>query len=135
MSRKKNSYKPHAWEALGGDHTFAKIYHSMFEHEAFIELTSSAKVIYLLLKGEYKGDYSDTRVGRNRVICPYTDLCARSGCTTDTVSKALKELVDFGFIRVVVPGGFNQPSVYEFCDGWKTVDIKSVTRRCRKKKP
>ena len=59
MSRKNNKREPpQKWECNSDHERFVRIFESMFESPAFIALTPVASRIYLVLKNEYRGNFT-----------------------------------------------------------------------------
>lgn len=125
MGKKRaySQFKPQGFETNGGDHIrYMRLFEDMIYHPKFMELSSSAKVTYMILKMQWKGDsYSGSSV-----VCPYNEF-NRFGLANRTVGRAIKELEASGFIKTergTVQTAKNdflkrQPNLYTFTDDWK----------------
>lgn len=121
--RNKDKYRPQSFETCGGNHPrFMRLFEDMINHPNFKGLSSSAKVVYMILKAQWRGEsYSGSSVE-----CPYSTF--RSfGLASKTIGRATKELEDAGFIRIergTIQTSKNnylrrQPNLYTFTDRWK----------------
>lgn len=119
MGKTKNKPRPPSFATSGTWHThYIVLFDDMLESLPFTHLSAQSVVAYMILKQEYKGEYTG-----NRVICPYSTF-VKKGMTRSTISRALAQLECYGFISVE-PGGLeHQPSVYEFAEGWKDINSK-----------
>ena len=118
-----SQYRPQGFETIGGDHVrFMRLFEDMMYHPRFLKLSSSAKVAYMILKMQWKGDsYSGSSV-----VCPYNEF-HRFGLANKTIGKAIKELETSGFIKTergtiqTAKNDFlrRQPNLYTFTDDWK----------------
>lgn len=84
----------------------------MVNSPAFKKLTNAARVAYLLLKCQCK------EAGQREVIFPYGH--AEPYMTRHTYSKAIRQLVEFGFIEKSDRGGlFRRTNVYRLIEKWR----------------
>lgn len=141
MSRnRRNKYTPKDFETKSGQNKFVALYVSMLQSPAYMALTPSARSVYTVIKSQYNGNYN--RLPGNRVQCPYAYIMKYTHCNKGTVSKALKELQDQGFIDISPDdrGGLNVATTYTFSSRWKSVTQEEarITRKTydgRKKPP
>lgn len=82
---------------------FTAITHDVLFHQRFLDLSSSAKVVYLAMAAKVKAPLGSGRYEYEFAVS-YTELC-RWGLSTATVSKAIKELQAKGLIELAVCGG------------------------------
>ena len=127
MSRKNNKREPpQKWECNSDHERFVRIFESMFESPAFIALTPVASRIYLILKNEYRGNFT-----MNNIVCPYSTM-EEYAISRNSIPPALRLLEALGFI-VREPGNLmREPTVYHFSDKWK--DIKDIETAAKLKK-
>jgi DNA-binding PadR family transcriptional regulator len=93
------------------------------ESAAWTSLTPSAVYVYIRLKMQF--NYQ--KGGEGRLILPYSSLTWKF--SRGTISKALKELTEFGFIKKVEAGGLQKnPNVFALSNGWieKSKEIVST---------
>lgn len=118
---KRNKYSPEAFETSKPNEHYTRLYDSMLTSEAFMALTSSARSVLLILKLQFKGNYTG-----NTVICPYSTI-QKYGLNTTTIKNALLDLSEKGFIEIEY-GTLQmkgkelkrQPNKYKFIDAWKS---------------
>lgn len=93
--RKKPKYVAERFESakLGEEHYFT-LYDSVIDSPLFKSLSNSARTVYLVIRRQYKGNYSG-----KTVECPYR-VFAEYGLQNKTVSRAIAELEESGFIEV-----------------------------------
>lgn len=136
MGNRKTKYIPKDFETKSGKRGFVALYQSMLESPAYKALTSPARSVYTIIKAQYKGNYNSSP--GNRVKCPYKDIMEHTHCSKATVSRALKELEEMGFIETD-PGGLNVPNTYTFSSRWQHVtDDEAISIRRKhegRKKP
>lgn len=120
-AKKKNAYKgydPRPFETTSKS-TYTRIYDDMLMSDAFRSLGNPARFVYLLLKSEYKGNYTG-----NTVTCPYSTM-KPYGMNTKTIKRALLELEEKGFIEIEYgtrqfDGNLRRDrNKYTFSDKWK----------------
>ena len=106
MGRRK--HKPIIGEA------FVPVLKYMITSQAFINLTNPARVAYLLLKAQCN------KFGQNEVKFPYSH--AEKYMDRHTFQKAIKQLIDNGFIEKTSYGGlYRRTNVYKFKEDWRKV--------------
>lgn len=124
MSRKNNKREPpQKWECNSDHERFVRIFESMFESPAFVALTPVASRVYLILKNEYRGNFT-----MNNIVCPYSTM-EQYGISRNSIPPALRLLEALGFI-IREPGNLmREPTVYHFSDKWKDIkDIKAAKK-------
>lgn len=111
---------------------FVPMFNDQLNSPAFISLSTVAKVMYLILRQEYKGDYTG-----NNIICPYSTFVEK-GISRNSISDNLRQLEALGFITWENGGLYHQPNHYHFTDGWKKIhtmeDAKSIKDRLAEEK-
>lgn len=124
MSRKnKKRDPPEKWESRSEHERFVRIFESMYESPAFIALPAAAVRLYLILKNEFRGDYTG-----NRIICPY-DTIVKHGISRNTIRPNLRILEALGFITIEEGTLMREASIYHFSDKWKDIkDIKAAKK-------
>lgn len=126
--RKKNRTPPPAfatkrrtWEK----NHYVMLFDDQLDSPAYISLSSSAKLAYTILRQEYKGEYSGSKV-----ICPYSTF-EKKGMRANTLSNALLQLEVFGFIKVDHGGLEHKPNVYQFSEDWKKIETASDVSKAK----
>lgn len=117
--RKKRGPPPKFATSYGWDRHYNVLFDDLLDSPAFIALTPHAQMIYIRLLQEYKGELYTG----NNVICPYSTLVEK-GYRRNTIAKAIRMLVHFGFITYEKGGLEHQPSVYHFSEEWKKIWTK-----------
>ena len=107
--------KKRAWER----NHYVMLFDDQLDSPAYINLSSSAKMAYTILRQEYKGEYSGAKV-----ICPYSTF-EKKGMRANTLSYALLQLEVFGFIKVDHGGLEHKPNIYYFSEDWKKVETEA----------
>lgn len=111
---------------------FVPMFNDQLNSPAFISLSTVAKVMYLILRQEYKGDYTG-----NNIICPYSTFVEK-GISRNSISDNLRQLEALGFITWENGGLYHQPNHYDFTDGWKKIhtmeDAKAMKDRLAEEK-
>lgn len=115
---KKKKFTPPSFATSNGRH-YIPLYDDQLNSPAFMSLSAVAVRVYLILRQEYKGDYSG-----NKIICPYNTMVSK-GVSKNSISGAIDQLEALGFIRCERGGLAHEPTVYRFIDDWKHVDTKS----------
>jgi hypothetical protein len=117
------------------DGNFTIIEHRLINSEAFKNLNTYAKWLYIEFKLRFYGD------NKNHII--FTQKEAKKIMAKDTFYKARAKLIERGFIDIVKRGGLeNQPMIYGLSDRWKKfgtkdfikVDLKKVLPKILKMK-
>ena len=123
MGKKPLKYQQKKWETLDVDKSnYIRLARDFIFSPAFVHLSPNAIVIYIALKEEYKGKYTDDYRRIDAVVCPYATLQEKTRFCPATISKGIKELQLFGFIDVEGGGLLRTPNVYHFAEGWKKID-------------
>lgn len=125
MSKKGKREPPKKWECISDHERFIRIFESMFESPAFRMLTPVATKVYLILKNEYRGNYT-----MNNIICPYSTF-EENNISRNSISPALKLLEAMGFIDKEPGNLMRQPSKYHFSDRWREVKDDATARKIR----
>ena len=96
---------------------FTAIYDDMLYSDGYSELTNAARVAYLLLKSQcYKSNQKSVKFSYN---------AAQRFMTRHTFSRAVKQLVEVGFVDKSQQGGLTRRSnVYTFSERWRKWDIR-----------
>lgn len=114
MSRKSNKAPFKEYEGRKSKDIHVRLTKDMLRDEKYLSLKSSAKVLYIYMKlwakGEIEFNYAKS-LGSN-ILSP------------STVVKAIKELLDKGFIERVYfsNGGGHLPNRYKFSNKWSKMD-------------
>lgn len=118
MAKKKSALPPSfATKGYGSNH-FTPFYDDQLQSPAFIALSAVAVRVYIILRMEYKGDYTG-----NKVICPY-DTIVEKGVSRNSISKAIRMLEVLGFITCDRGGLGHQPTTYRFSNDWAKIESK-----------
>lgn len=122
MSRKnKKRDPPEKWESRSEHERFIRILESMYESPAFISLPANSVRLYLILKNEYRGNYTG-----NKIVCTYDTIVAH-GISRNTIRPNLRILEALGFIVMEEGTLMREASIYHFSDKWKEIsDIKTA---------
>jgi len=90
---------------------FVPVVKRMINSPAYKELTHAARVAYLLLKCQCKYN------GQPEVEFPYSH--AEEWMNRHTFANAIKQLVDYGFIKKTSYGGmYRRTNKYRFVNDW-----------------
>lgn len=104
---------------------YVKLDNYMTETAAWTALSFTAVWVYIELKKRFTFEHEFSRL-----IMPYS-VVAWKMCPY-TYSKAIKELVKYGFIRYVEHGGFpNRPNVFALSEAWRTKSKEIVDKEGR----
>ena len=96
---RRKKHEPQLFENAGSNNRkFSAIYLTMMKSEPWKKLTPSAKVLYLTMKMEWKGN-------GNEIEIPISQLADKSGLSKRTVQRCIVELENSGFINTVTHGG------------------------------
>lgn len=135
--KNKNRYKAKLWQNGGSSNShFLALYDAQSTSPAYKALSSKARDLYTILRIEYKNEYTDSRVGVDTVICPYSTIIQYNGLGKRSVSECIDELEQYGFIKCE-RGGFQNPNKYIFIDTWATLtdrDIPHIKQEIKIKK-
>ncbi len=124
MSKKKKRDPPEKWESIPNDTRFVRIFESMYESPAFISLPPVSVRLYLILKNEYRGNYTG-----NKIICTYDTIVAH-GISRNSIRPSLRILEALGFIVMEEGTLMREASIYHFSDKWKEIkDIKAAKKK------
>ena len=92
---------------------FVPMFYDQINSPAFICLNPVAKVMYLILRQEYKGDYTG-----NDIVCPYNTFVEK-GISRNSIADNLRQLEALGFVTLENGGLYHQPNHYHFTNGWQ----------------
>ncbi len=143
MSRtKKKQYSPKPFEALGhpfnGIHgkkqpdTFVQVYESMLMSDAFKDLNSTQKYLYVICKAQYYGKRKPSKDYPGVEELQRDDLFYLSwndvkkyelftGTCNKNFQRYMKVLRNHGFIELVVSGKpHRKKNIYKYSDKWKS---------------
>lgn len=118
MAAKKRERKRHAIPEE--DIPFAYVPHRMMDSEAWKKLSPYAEACYLAIKKKYNGK------NWNNLSLTYSEM--KHKMSSATLSKAMTELVAFGFLKVVRWGRlYGKCSIYALYNKWN--DISHVPEK------
>ena len=130
---RKGKYTPKAFESDGrSNDTSANIYESMLTSEAWKDLSSQERDMYICMKAQYYGKRKPSKDKQYKELpsvsidetCfwfPY-NYTKKYGLPTNKKDfyKRIKNLINHGFIQSVINGKCNQQnSVYKLSSNWK----------------
>ena len=99
---------------------YVKLDNSMTESAAWTSLSSVAVWVYIELRKRFTYEHEFSRL-----VLPYSTVNWKM--SPHTYSKAIKELVKYGFIRYVEHGGLpRRPNVFALSDSWKKKSTEIV---------
>lgn len=97
----------------------------MTESAAWTALSCTAVWVYIELRKRFSYEHSFSRL-----ILPYSAVSWKM--CSNTFSKAIKELIHYGFVRLVEKGGFpRRPNVYSLSKEWENKSIEIVDKEGR----
>jgi len=100
MAKKKRKLPP-----------FIYVTKEMFRSDAFKQLNNSAKIAFLLLKDQVK------QLDQTEIRLTYKQTSEYM--TSRTYGRAIKQLIDAGFLKKIEQGGlYKGMNVYQFSDDW-----------------
>lgn len=103
---------------------FVKLDYEMLDSAAWKKLSDSSIWCYI----ELKKSFSIIKDGSYHLTLPYRKHLYHHA--TETISKSLKELLNFGFIDVIQRGGlFKKPSIYRLSDRWKQISCQILAKK------
>lgn len=122
--KRRNKYEPKPFEiantSLNDNEHYTRFYDSLINSVAFKQLSNPARTVLMILKYQYKGDYTG-----DTIICPYTYIQQWIG-NTKTIKNALEELEEKGFIRIIHGTRqsadkelYRTPNQYQFITDWR----------------
>lgn len=124
-SRKRQRYAPECFETSKPSEHYTRFYDSMIDSVAYKKLSSSARTVLMILKRQYKGNFSG-----DTVICRYLDI-QEYGMNTRTIKRALCDLEEKGFIKITYgtkqsSGNLHRtPNEYKFISDWQKYPSKN----------
>lgn len=123
--RKKRDPPPKFASAKAGHEHFTPMYDSLLNSPAYIVLSPVAKVIYQILRQEFKGAYTG-----NSVKCPYSTIVEK-GVSRNSIYGGILMLEALGFITYESGGIGHQPSIYHFSDKWQLIKTKEEAKQIK----
>lgn len=110
------------WETKNpSKNDFVRIPRDLLTSPAYVHLSPKAKIIYVVLKTEYKGVYTDNYRKPDTIICPYKHIKEMTLLSDYSISQGLLELELFGFIEINKGGILRTPNEYKFISNWKSL--------------
>ncbi len=104
---------------------YVKLENSMTDTAAWTSLSFKAVWVYIELKKKFTYEH-----GFSRLVLPYSEI--KWKMSPSTFSKAIQELVHYGFIRFVEHGGlYRRPNVFALSERWKTKSKEIVDKEGR----
>ena len=104
---------------------YVKLENSMTESAAWTSLSFKAVWVYIELKKRFTYEHRFSRL-----VLPYAAV--KWKMSPSTFSKAIQELVHYGFIRYVEHGGlYRRPNVFALSETWKTKSREIVDKEGR----
>ena len=116
MGRKKRKLPPPAFATALPHQGFVQMFNDQLNTPAFISLSPVAKVMYLILRQEFKGYYMDD----NNITCPYSTFTEK-GISRNSIPDNLRMLEAMGFISCEHGGLYHTPNLYHFTTDWKKI--------------
>jgi len=105
---------------------YVKLDNSMTESAAWTSLSDMAVWVYIELKKSFNFD----KGGNNHLTLPYSRVKWRM--SKDSRRKAIQELINRGFIRIVQPGGLlGNPDIFALSNEWESISRKIVDKAGR----
>ena len=102
------------------------IEHYMMDTAAWTALSERAVWLYLELRKQFRF----TEGGDSHLALPYSKV--KWKMSTQSYVKGMRELCDYGFIRIVEPGGLpRRPTIYAISDAWKRIGAEIVNTEGR----
>lgn len=115
---KKRHNTPPSFSTIGKNSHFTPMFDDQMDSPAFIALSAVAVRVYLILRKQFKGDYTG-----NNIVCPYERII-ENGVSRNSIPGALRQLEALGFITCKRGGLAKQASVYSFSSDWKNIATK-----------
>lgn len=81
---------------------YFQLHHYMLKTEAWKALSAPARAVYVAIGSRYNG------INNGKIACSVRDAASECNVAPGTASKALKELVAFGFIEETRHGGLSR---------------------------
>ena len=124
---RRKAYVPKSFESIEGapgSRVFASIYIPMMQSKAWANLKNGARVLYLYMKAQYRGqknladhpeiDFEFSQGLAKNVYHLYTNM--------EQFRKDRDSLIENGFIEVVENGRFTRTrNIYRFSDKWQDI--------------
>lgn len=105
---------------------YVKLDNSMTDSAAWTSLSFGATWVYIEMRKTF--DYE--KGGNDHLVLPYSSV--RWKMNSATFSKYLKELIRYGFLRIVKHGGLmRQSTVHALSDEWRKKSREIVTTEGR----
>jgi len=105
---------------------YVKLDDRMTDSAAWTSLTFGAVWVYIELRKSF--DYK--KGGNSHLVLPYSKVTWKMNSCT--FRKKIQELINKGFIKVVMPGGLmNNPTVYALSNRWEMISREIVHKEGR----
>lgn len=105
---------------------YVLLYHEMLNSSAWTAISEGAIWLYI----ELKKQFNYKKGGNNYLILPYSKVAWRM--SRGTYCQKIQELIRYGFIRIVEPGGLpKRPTIFATSEGWKKKSIEIVDKEGR----
>lgn len=139
MSRKKNFIPQQEYSKKGRGDSFAAIYKSMMDSEAWRDITKNQIVLYVYMRiygvnnRRPKKDYPEREDLQNDITFYFNmGLAEKVGLykrgNSGSFYSDIKALEEHGFIKTISNGKINQTkSIYSFSDEWRRWNKKAKT--------
>jgi len=106
---------------------FVLVYIDLLRDPDFMNLSNSAKILYIYLRAAYNPYYEELNdyTGEIQVRLPYKQIEKIKGFTSNTIKKCFDELKNAKFIKIAEQGGLGRPnmpnikSAYSFVGKYK----------------
>lgn len=134
-SKSKRNYSPDIFACLAEDDTtFGMVYYSMLQHESFIQLSSSAKLIYMYCRVQYSSKMARSCLYKH---AEENGITYPAGCFVfpakhqrvygindrSNFRKHMQELINKGFVERYEDNKHRwKVTVYRFSQKWKNND-------------
>jgi hypothetical protein len=128
LKAKDYGFKPFQRHPSSKDKRFTKLHESMFESIAWQELKVYSRALYVEMVRKFNG--------RNDDDISFTYEEGAKLMSKKTFTKAMDQLIDNGFIRLVAHNPHNsKPNIYAFHTAWHNYGTNSfiVVRRAKRK--
>jgi hypothetical protein len=100
---------------------YVKLEHYQMDSAAWTALSDRAVWLYL----ELRKQFDKAKGGDSHLMLPYSEV--RWRMSRGSYCKGMAELCDYGFIKIVEPGGLlRKPSIYAISQGWLDVSRRIV---------
>jgi len=116
LAKKKATFQ--RWESKTGNDKYYRICQSMFTSKPWLELSIYAHEVYSLMKQKYTRNDSKGTDNKDDISLTYAETSAVMNKKTFT--KAIDELIEHGFIKLVILGRIvRKTNIYGFSEMWE----------------